>query len=458
MTRRAAVLSVAGLVAAVLVGAPAAGAAPGPASAPQYWFDDWQVPALWADGARGQGVTIAEIDTGVNAALPELRGRIVKGTDLGQPGDGRTDREVDAFGHGTAMASVMVARPGLLGITGLAPDARVLPIAVPLEGTTDAGRPDNLHKAIRYAADHGAKIISMSLGEARTPENDPVPCPADEQEAISYALRKGAVVVAAVGNTGQRRDTVVDPGVCLGVVSVGAVDATGTVAGFSGRARYLTLTAPGVDIASLSRIEGRAYSGAGTSQATALTAAAIALVWSRFPRLTGEQVVGRVLATLDRHRTTPSRSYGYGRLDLHRAVTASLPAHVPNPVYAAVAPFLAHSAGGGSLAKAPAPAARPGVRTGEYAVGHRSRDWTSVLLPGGAVALAGVLLLAALLLAARLARRRVRRRARFAPVGGGGAAWPASLGPAEPVWSARPEPPAYRPMPFPRPPTDEVPF
>src|SRR4051794_5713931 len=138
-------------------------ATPGPSDAPEYWFDAWHVPTLWQSGARGQGITIAEIDTGVNANLPELRGRVLAGADLGGRGDGQVDRQVDTFGHGTAMASIMVARPGVLGITGLAPAARVLPIAVPLGGTTTAERPDQVPQAIRYAAAHGAQIISMSL-------------------------------------------------------------------------------------------------------------------------------------------------------------------------------------------------------------------------------------------------------------------------------------------------------
>ncbi|HJQ42276.1 MAG TPA: hypothetical protein VJ831_04285, partial [Jatrophihabitantaceae bacterium] len=92
--------------AVVLFGcAPPALAAPGPADAPEYWFDQWNVQGLWAQGARGKGVTIAEIDTGVNAALPELRTNVLRGKDFGEPGDGRVDRETSEFGHGTAMAS-----------------------------------------------------------------------------------------------------------------------------------------------------------------------------------------------------------------------------------------------------------------------------------------------------------------------------------------------------------------
>src|SRR4249919_423217 len=85
-----------------LVAPGSATAAPGPQDAPEWWFDAWQVPSLWAAGARGQGVTIAEIDTGVNAALPELAGKILPGKDFGDPAaDGRADRDRDAFGHGT---------------------------------------------------------------------------------------------------------------------------------------------------------------------------------------------------------------------------------------------------------------------------------------------------------------------------------------------------------------------
>ncbi|WP_375477577.1 S8 family serine peptidase [uncultured Jatrophihabitans sp.] len=394
------------------VPAVAPGAVPGPSSAPEYWFDAWDVPQLWAAGARGQGVTIAVIDTGVNAALPELRGRVLRGTDLGTGGDGRVDREVEAFGHGTAMASIMVGRPGVLGIRGLAPAAKVLPIAVPLAGTTDAERPDNLPRAVTYAADHGAKIISMSLGGTRTPDADSEACPADEQAAIFHALRKGAVVLAAVGNTGPTRNTVEEPGVCLGVVSVGAVDATGTVARFSGRQPYLTLVAPGVDVPSIGRIAGQAFSGSGTSQATALTAAAAALVWSKHPGLTNRQVVARLLATLDGRRTSPDPAYGYGELDAGSAVTAAVAADAPNPVFATAEPFLrraealaADANGAGRLGRAPPPATRrgQGASTG-LAVDSASRLTDARVLLGGAIALVG--LAVALLAIGALARRR----------------------------------------------------
>jgi subtilisin family serine protease len=382
--------------------------APGPSDAPEYWFDQWKVPQLWAAGASGAGVTIAEIDTGVNAALPELAGRILPGTDFGQPGDGRVDREIDQFGHGTAMASIMVAARGTFGVTGLAPGAKVLPIAVPLTGTTDAQTDDYLGPAIRWAADHDAKIISMSLGGARNPSRNSAPCPADEQAAVYYALGKGALVFAASGNRGTSGSPVEEPGVCLGVVSVGAVDGTGQAAPFSSRHPYLTLTAPGVNVASLSRVPGAVYAGDGTSQATAIACAAVALVWSKFPSDSGRQILARVLATLDRRSATRDPAYGYGTINAYTAVTAAVAADAPNPVFAAADPFMARAAAFQQqpVLSPPAPAAYPATGTGMFSVGDAPRLLVPRVLEGLALAGVGLLSLLVLAIGARSRRRR----------------------------------------------------
>lgn len=321
-----------------------AAAAPGPPAAPEYWFGTWHVRQLWQQGARGQGVTIAEIDSGVNASLPELRGRVLAGRDFAHGGDGRTDNDLDPFGHGTAMASIMVARRGMLGITGLAPGARIVPLAVPLRGTTEQGDRGKVAEAIRWATDHGANVISMSIGGTRFPQATSRPCPPVEQTAVFHALDRGAIVIAAAGNTGPRRNTVEEPGVCLGVLTVGAVDRRGHVARFSAREPYVALDAPGVDVPSLGRIAGQAFSGSGTSQAVALVSATAALVWSRYPHLSGQQVVARLLTTVDDRRAQPSPAYGYGVLNAYRAVTAPVPANAPDPVAARAAPFLRRAA------------------------------------------------------------------------------------------------------------------
>jgi subtilisin family serine protease len=402
---------VAVLVALVGVAGPAF-AAPGPASAPEWWFDTWHVPALWAAGARGQGVTIAEIDTGVNARLPELAANVLPGKDYGPAGgDGRTDRAVETFGHGTAMASIMVAHPGFMGITGLAPDAKLLPVAVPLRGTSDAptNGNDHLAAAIRWAANHGGKIINMSLGGTRNPATDSTPCPKDEQDAIDYAISGGAIVLASSGNSGQKGSPVEEPGVCLGVVSVGAVDSQGHVPAFSSRHKYLTVTAPGVNVPSLARVPRSAFVGDGTSQATAVTAAALAMIWSKYPALKGRQVVARMLATLDHRTGTQDPSYGYGIINPYQAITTPVPANAPNPVYDALAPFLsANSANSANVhaLPAPAPAATRPVPPGHFVVGQAPSVWTSRVWTAFALGLLGAFALVVLAVVGTMGSRR----------------------------------------------------
>ena len=387
-------------LAVALVPAPAA-AAPGPPGVPQWWFDDWDVPALWAGGARGQNIVIAEIDTGVNAALPELAGKVLPGRDFGDPTqDGRTDQDVDKFGHGTAMASLMVAEPGTFDITGLAPDARVLPISIPLLGTaTEGSTSGSLPEAIRWAADHGGRIISLSLGQERQEGTDPLACPTAEQDAILYAIAKGSIVVAASGNEGETGSPVSDPGVCIGVVAVGAVDINDEVASFSSRHPYLTVTAPGVEIPTLGRVAGEGYIGQGTSQATAIVSAGLALIWSKYPDLTNHQVVARMLATLDRRVATPTAdvAYGFGILDVGAAINGAVPADAANPVLAAAAPFLDRTVAAAAVVeRPPAPVEAIEAVPGVVVVGTRPSVLTPAVTRGLGIAGAGLLALIAL--------------------------------------------------------------
>lgn len=391
---------------AVLLPAPAA-AAPGPPMAPQWWFDTWKVHSLWASGADGRGITVAVIDSGVQADIPELRGKVLPGADfIGNGSDGRTDYDNDAFSHGTAMASLIAARRGFAGIEGLAPAAKILPVAVPLVSVVRRGEPpkNSTAKAIRHAADHGARIISMSLGGPRFETRHPLPCPQETQDAVLHALGKGALVVAASGNSGEDGNPVEEPGVCLGVVSVGAVNAQQEVTGFSSRHRYLSVTAPGSNIATLTRQPGTAYAESGTSHATALTSGALALVWSKYPRESGRQILTRLLATaVDRGPTGRDPAYGFGVINPAAAIAASpAVAAGPNPVLDGAAPLLALS-----RAKPPRPlavASRPDAALGEYQVGDRPAELgPDVYLPAAGSAVFGVL---ALVLLARAVRRR----------------------------------------------------
>jgi subtilisin family serine protease len=312
------------------------------------------------------------------------------------------------------MASIMVGRPSSFDVTGLAPGARILPIAVPLIGTTDEETDDHLDQAIRWAADHGAKIISMSLGGTRTQKRDGLACYPAEQAAIFHALSKGVLVIASSGNRGDKDNAVEEPGVCLGVVSVGAVDSSGTVAAFSSRHPYLTLTAPGVQVASLGRIPGQAYAGEGTSQAAAIASAAAALVWSKYPKLTAEQLLTRLLATTDHHQSKHNSAYGYGIVNPYRAINSAQPKSASNPVYAAAKPFIKRAAAltAASNLAAPSPATRKPSPDGTFRIGSPPSRFDSAVLRGASVALAGLLAFLLLVVAGiRRSRQRSVQRA-----------------------------------------------
>ncbi|MCW2539768.1 MAG: peptidase [Frankiales bacterium] len=397
-----------------LAGAAPASAAPGPPDAQEWWFDSWNVPALWAVGADGRGITVAVVDTGVQASIPELAGKVLPGTDYtGNGSDGRTDFDGDDFSHGTAMASLIVASKGVYGIEGLAPQAKILPIAIPLEGTirTGAGapNPNSTALAVRYAADHGAKIISMSLGGIRNPDEDEVPCPPALQAAVVYALTKGSLVVAASGNSGDSGSPVEEPGVCLGAVSVGAIDATLAVAPYSSRHSYLTVSAPGDAIATLSRQSGTAFVGDGTSQATAITSAALALIWSKYPTATNKQILSRLLSTVvDKGPKGRDPAYGIGVINTGAAVRSGI-ATAPDPVFDGVQPLLAQAAAKPISLAGKAPAGNAQAPIGSVVVAGQARVLGSSFYLLAAVAVAALLAALAFVLLA------IRRRAGPAP-------------------------------------------
>ena len=128
------------------------------------------------------------------------------------------------------------------------------------------------------------------------------------------------------------------------------------------------MTAPGVNMPSLGRIAGQAYKGKGTSQASALTSAALALIWSKYPTLTNRQVLTRLLATLDGTRTTADPAYGYGEINPATAINSDRAGRsAPNPVFDVADPFVAQ------LTKPAAPAVPGPGRGGGGAAGPLQR-------------------------------------------------------------------------------------
>ncbi|SNT54855.1 S8 family serine peptidase [Actinacidiphila glaucinigra] len=303
----------------VLAGALVFAAAPA-ASADQTREDQWPLEAFDAASiwkiSKGKGVTVAVIDSGVNAGHVDLKGNVVEGKDFIDGGSTAPEAGDD---HGTAMASIIAAHGhgpgGADGVMGLAPDAKILDIR------DDGHHDDGFAESIRYAVDHGASVINVSSGGAVKVDA--------EAEAVAYALKKNVVVVAASGNEGSE---VRYPAGHPGAIAVGAVKNNTEIWEGSNHGPQLLLSGPGTFIVSAGGKDNAAYrSGTGTSDASAFVAAAAALLRAKFPDLTAGQIVNRLtksagLPSSEKGASLPDEHYGYGFIQPLAALTRDISA------------------------------------------------------------------------------------------------------------------------------------
>jgi type VII secretion-associated serine protease mycosin len=292
------------------------------ASADQVRDDQWHLRFLNVAEAqritKGDGVTVAVIDTGVQLH-PALSGNVLAGTvvDPASSGDGRADR----IGHGTAMAGLIAAHGTgqNAGALGIAPRAKILPITDNVSSVQ--GSNELTAAAINWAVAHGADVISISSGGGPS---------SSLRAAVATALEADVVVVAAVGNR-PGASAVQFPAFYPGVVAVGATDRNGNLAAISTTGRGVVITAPGVDIVSTG-LNGKYRTGTGTSDSTAIVSGAVALIRSKYPDLPAAEVVHRLEATAtDKGPPGLDEQYGYGVLNLVAALTADVPPLTPSP-------------------------------------------------------------------------------------------------------------------------------
>ena len=308
------------LAAGALLGAVCAG----PATADQIRDSQWALTKYDAAAkvwpvSQGEGVIVAVVDSGVSQAHQDLTGQVLPGVDLsGAKTDGREDKE----GHGTGMASLIAGHghDGQSGVMGLAPKAKILPIRIHWDGEDADPSQSDVAQAIRFAVDHGAKVVNMSIGGF--PKTD-----AAARAAVKYAVDKDVVLVASTGNSGTLAEPVEYPAAFPGVVAVGAVDENGGMWAKSTYGPETTVVAPGAGIYRATAKSTSSYGiGDGTSDATAYVSAIAALIRSKYPDLSAGQVINRIIKTAvapPDGSSVPSDRYGNGIASPSKALAAN---------------------------------------------------------------------------------------------------------------------------------------
>jgi len=285
------------------------------------WFDI-HADKAYASGYQGKGVVVAVLDTGVDHKHPDLKANIVEGWNFVDNNNDTTDLD----GHGTHVAGIIAATSNnRVGIAGIAPEAKIMPLKVLSES---GGAWINLDKAILYAANHGAKIISMSLGGQVTTVLSPTVL-----AAILIAYQKNVTLVAAAGNenTGAKSYPAAYPN----VIAVSAISQNHTRASFSNYGNYITFAAPGVEILSTMPTypvtlttqygisENYDYL-TGTSMACPFVSGVVALLLSKHPGLTPKMVRDTLVAqAIDIGEKNWDPYFGYGLPDAYMAVTGT---------------------------------------------------------------------------------------------------------------------------------------
>lgn len=275
-----------------------------------FYSDQWNLEAINANSAReagitGKGVRVAVIDSGINASHEDFAGTtIATGYNTF---DGTTD-VTDGLGHGTRVASIIAATTNnATGIAGIASGA----VLVPIKCFSDSKETSASYivKGMYAAVDDlNCSVINLSLGI----EVDM----AAFKTSIDHAVSKGAIIVAAVGNSGT--DTLLYPAAYSNVIGVGSISKSGTVSTFSNHNSSVFVTAPGEKILCLGIKSNTTYSsGSGTSFAAPHVTAMAVLARCYNSSITFDQFASLLAgSSTDKGDSGYDTSYGYGVINI----------------------------------------------------------------------------------------------------------------------------------------------
>ncbi len=298
--------------------APAPGAST-PASA-QYALAALNMPQAWQLTQGNPNVKVAVIDSGVDPTHPDLVGNLLPGASFAASKNPNSQLPpwADEFGHGTHVAGIIGAMANSIGVTGVAPQCKILPVKVLDEW--GYGDTISVTQGIEWAIQQGVQVMNLSVG---VHDRDPA-----MEETIKRALANNTVVVAASGNQGGQWESY--PAAFPGVIAVGSIDEQRQRAETSNYGDWLTVVAPGVQIMSTkptyplheNPTPGNAYEfDSGTSMASPAVAGVAALLLSQNPRLTAQEVKWRIeKSATDLGEPGIDKFYGHGMVNAAAAL------------------------------------------------------------------------------------------------------------------------------------------
>jgi len=292
-------------------------------------------PTAWRAGFDGTGVTVAVLDTGIDAGHKDLAGKVVAHRNFAGGSEGDKDR----VGHGTHVASIIAGSGAASNgkYKGVASGAKLLDGKVCVE---DGCSESAILAGMQWAVDQKAAVVNMSLGGPDTEGIDPV-----EEAVNTLTARTGALFVIAAGNDGEEigDGSVGSPSTADAALSVGAVDSNDKYAAFASRGPRLDgalkpdISAPGAAITAarssasdLPRVAGAYTTLSGTSMATPHVAGAVAILKQRRPAWTAGQLKAALMASAKPTLALGAYAQGAGRVDVARAIDQLVTADQPS--------------------------------------------------------------------------------------------------------------------------------